>query len=63
MQQLLSQLLGLGCSQMDLGDAELRAVERDFCAPEDFYSTPIIELRSAADSNGSTFRTSAWMPS
>jgi lysine-ketoglutarate reductase/saccharopine dehydrogenase-like protein (TIGR00300 family) len=39
MQQLLSQLLGLGCSQMDLSDAELRAVERDFCAPEDFYST------------------------
>ena len=39
MQQLLSQLLGLGCSPLDLSDAELRAVDRDFCAPEDFYST------------------------
>src|SRR5438105_10808241 len=39
MRQLLSQLLGLGCSPVDSGDAELRAVERDRCAPEDFYST------------------------
>ncbi len=39
MQQLLSTLLGLGCSAVDLSDAELRGVERDFCAPEDFYST------------------------
>ncbi|MGI8742188.1 MAG: TIGR00300 family protein [Bryobacteraceae bacterium] len=39
MQQLLSQLLGLGCSPVDAGDAELRAVEQDCCAPEDFYST------------------------
>jgi lysine-ketoglutarate reductase/saccharopine dehydrogenase-like protein (TIGR00300 family) len=36
---MLSQLLGLGCSIVDSGDAELRAVERDRCAPEDFYST------------------------
>jgi lysine-ketoglutarate reductase/saccharopine dehydrogenase-like protein (TIGR00300 family) len=39
MQQVLSQLLGLGCSQVDTGDAELGLVERDCCAPEDFYST------------------------
>src|SRR5256885_2082530 len=39
MQQLMSQLLGLGCSPVDSGDAELEAVERDCCAPEDFYST------------------------
>jgi lysine-ketoglutarate reductase/saccharopine dehydrogenase-like protein (TIGR00300 family) len=39
MQQLLSRLLGLGCSPVDLSDAEVRTVERDRCAPEDFYST------------------------
>ena len=39
MQQLLGQLLGLGCSPVDTGDAELAAVERDRCAPEDFYSS------------------------
>ena len=36
---LLAQLVGLGCSPADSGDAELRPVERDRCAPEDFYST------------------------
>src|SRR6266852_8842919 len=39
MQQLLGQLLGLGCSPVDTGDAELAMVERDCCAPDDFYST------------------------
>ncbi len=39
MQQLLSQLLGLGCTPADTGDAALEEVERDCCAPEDFYST------------------------
>jgi len=39
MQKLLSQLLGLGCSPVDSGDAKLERVERDRCAPEDFYST------------------------
>ena len=39
MEQLLGQLLGLGCAPVDSGDAELRPVERDCCAPEDFYST------------------------
>lgn len=39
MRQLLSQLLGFGCSPLDLVDAEVRMVERDCCAPEDFYST------------------------
>ncbi|MGA3027414.1 MAG: TIGR00300 family protein [Bryobacteraceae bacterium] len=36
---LLAQLVGLGCSPVDSGDAELRPVARDRCAPEDFYST------------------------
>src|SRR5436190_4058972 len=39
MQQVLSQLLGLGCTPADTGDADLSSVERDCCAPEDFYST------------------------
>lgn len=39
MDQLLAQLLGLGCAPIDSGDAEIRTVERDCCAPEDFYST------------------------
>src|SRR5580692_3428388 len=39
MQRMLSQLLGLGCSMVDSSDADLRTVERDCCAPEDFYST------------------------
>src|SRR6185436_785950 len=39
MEQLLAQLLGLGCSPIDSSDAELRVIERDCCAPEDFYST------------------------
>jgi lysine-ketoglutarate reductase/saccharopine dehydrogenase-like protein (TIGR00300 family) len=39
MEKMLAQLLGLGCSPVDAGDAELRIVEQDRCAPEDFYST------------------------
>lgn len=39
MEKMLSQLLGLGCSPVDSGDAELKAAERNRCAPEDFYST------------------------
>jgi lysine-ketoglutarate reductase/saccharopine dehydrogenase-like protein (TIGR00300 family) len=39
MDVLLNQLLGLGCSPVHGGDAEWRLVERDCCAPEDFYST------------------------
>jgi lysine-ketoglutarate reductase/saccharopine dehydrogenase-like protein (TIGR00300 family) len=39
MEHLLAQLLELGCSPVDTGDAVLRPVERDRCAPEDFYST------------------------
>ena len=39
MQHLLQELLGLGCSPVDAGDVQTRAVERDRCAPEDFYST------------------------
>jgi lysine-ketoglutarate reductase/saccharopine dehydrogenase-like protein (TIGR00300 family) len=39
MEQLLSQLLDLGCTPADSSSVELIAVERDCCAPEDFYST------------------------
>jgi lysine-ketoglutarate reductase/saccharopine dehydrogenase-like protein (TIGR00300 family) len=39
MNLLLAQLLGLGCSPLDARDAETRVVDRDRCAPEDFYST------------------------
>jgi lysine-ketoglutarate reductase/saccharopine dehydrogenase-like protein (TIGR00300 family) len=39
MQQMLQQLLGLGCSPVDMADAKLAAVEQDRCAPDDFYST------------------------
>src|SRR6202046_3482948 len=37
--RLLQALHELGCSAVDAGDAVLREVERDRCAPEDFYST------------------------
>jgi lysine-ketoglutarate reductase/saccharopine dehydrogenase-like protein (TIGR00300 family) len=39
MEKMLSQLLGLGCSPVDTGDAAVKAAECDRCAPEDFYST------------------------
>ncbi|MGE5488090.1 MAG: TIGR00300 family protein [bacterium] len=39
MEKLLQQLLGLGCSVVDSADAKLAVVERDRCAPDDFYST------------------------
>ncbi len=39
MRRLLNDLLELGCSPAESGDAELREVERDRCAPENFYST------------------------
>jgi lysine-ketoglutarate reductase/saccharopine dehydrogenase-like protein (TIGR00300 family) len=37
--RLLENLLELGCAPVDSSDALLRDVERDKCAPEDFYST------------------------
>jgi lysine-ketoglutarate reductase/saccharopine dehydrogenase-like protein (TIGR00300 family) len=39
MDRLLSQLLSQGCSPVNSGEAKLQEVERDCCAPEDFYST------------------------
>jgi lysine-ketoglutarate reductase/saccharopine dehydrogenase-like protein (TIGR00300 family) len=39
MDHLLAQILPFGCSPVDGGDAVLKGVERDQCAPEDFYST------------------------
>ena len=39
MHKLLSHLVGLGCTPVDSGDAQLERVEKDCCAPDDFYST------------------------
>jgi lysine-ketoglutarate reductase/saccharopine dehydrogenase-like protein (TIGR00300 family) len=39
MDQLLGQLLGLGCVPVDAGDAHIETIAKDKCAPEDFYST------------------------
>ncbi len=39
LQRLLNSLLELGCAMVESVDATLRTVERDRCAPEDFYST------------------------
>ena len=39
MEQLLEALVSIGCSPVDSGDVDLRTIERDKCAPEDFYST------------------------
>lgn len=39
LERLLENLLELGCAPADSIDATLREVERDKCAPEDFYST------------------------
>ncbi len=39
MDQMLQQLIGLGCTPVEAGEAALATVERDRCAPEDFYST------------------------
>ena len=37
--RLLFELLSLGCAPADSSDAALATVERDRCAPEEFYST------------------------
>jgi lysine-ketoglutarate reductase/saccharopine dehydrogenase-like protein (TIGR00300 family) len=39
MDRLLARLVGLGCTPVHSGEAELGAVEQDRCAPDDFYST------------------------
>ena len=39
MTKLLRDLVSLGCGTVGLEDALLRPVEKDSCAPEDFYST------------------------
>jgi len=39
MEHLLAQLLPIGCSPADSAAVSLALVERDRCAPEDFYST------------------------
>jgi lysine-ketoglutarate reductase/saccharopine dehydrogenase-like protein (TIGR00300 family) len=39
MEHVLAQLLAIGCSPAETGDAVLGLVEKDRCAPEDFYST------------------------
>ena len=37
--RLLEDLLMIGCAPVETGNAALATVERDRCAPEDFYST------------------------
>jgi len=39
MEQMLAQLLGLGCSPVDSVDVAIAVIERDRCAPDEFYST------------------------
>jgi lysine-ketoglutarate reductase/saccharopine dehydrogenase-like protein (TIGR00300 family) len=39
MEKMMTELLGLGCSMVDSGEAEIKLAECDKCAPEDFYST------------------------
>ncbi len=39
LEQMLQALLGLGCSLAETGEVEWAIVERDRCAPDDFYST------------------------
>ena len=39
MEHVLAQFSPIGCSPAESGDAALGLVERDRCAPEDFYST------------------------
>jgi lysine-ketoglutarate reductase/saccharopine dehydrogenase-like protein (TIGR00300 family) len=39
LEKMLGQLIGLGCTPADGSDAVFETVERDRCAPEDFYST------------------------
>jgi lysine-ketoglutarate reductase/saccharopine dehydrogenase-like protein (TIGR00300 family) len=39
MEPMMTELLGLGCSAVDSGDAEIKVADCDRCAPEDFYST------------------------
>src|ERR687890_580817 len=39
MSLLLENLVPLGCTPVDQGDVDLRTIEKDRCAPEDFYST------------------------
>jgi lysine-ketoglutarate reductase/saccharopine dehydrogenase-like protein (TIGR00300 family) len=39
MEKMMTQLVGLGCSLVDSGEAETKPAERDRCAPDDFYST------------------------
>jgi lysine-ketoglutarate reductase/saccharopine dehydrogenase-like protein (TIGR00300 family) len=39
LEKMIGALLGLGCTPVDGSDAEFRRIDRDKCAPEDFYST------------------------
>lgn len=39
MEDVLTNLLDLGCTPVETGDATLETVQRDCCAPDEFYST------------------------
>ena len=61
MSLLLENLMPLGCAPVEQVDADLRTVERDRCAPEDFYSTTNHRtfVRHGRRS-GSRWKNSAW---
>ena len=56
LKRLLNSLLELGCAPVNSGDAILEAVERDHCAPLDFYSTTnhrtYVRIGTAVDRGG-----------
>jgi lysine-ketoglutarate reductase/saccharopine dehydrogenase-like protein (TIGR00300 family) len=39
LENMMTELIALGCAPVDSGAAELKTAECDRCAPEDFYST------------------------
>jgi len=53
MEHMMTQLLGLGCAPLDTGDAELKAAERDRCAPKSFTPQPINAHSSGTAGSGS----------
>ena len=60
MDNLLAQLLAIGCSPADSGDAVTSVAEKDKCAPEDFYSTSNHHTHIRLEGNGSKCGISAW---
>ena len=59
---LLEELVSLGCRREDQGDALVRPADRDGCAPEDFYSTTNQRTEVRVMGGGSPSSSSEWMP-